>query len=58
MTTRSVLIGTAFAVIFGLLAWWMSRRKGLPAVGLATFLGIAGVYTGFWGVRPVVASRF
>lgn len=28
----------------------MSRRKGLPAAGLATFLGIAGVYTGFWGV--------
>jgi hypothetical protein len=51
MTTSSMLIGTAvFAVAFGVLAWRMSRRKGLPAAGLATFLGIAGVYTGFWGV--------
>lgn len=51
MTASSVLARTAvFAVAFGLLAWWMSRRKDLPAAGLSTFLGIAGVYTGFWGV--------
>ncbi len=28
----------------------MSGRKGQPAAGMTTFLGIAGVYTGFWGV--------
>ena len=51
MSVRSVLIGAAvFAAAFGLLGWWMSRRKGLPAVGVTTVLGIAGVYTGFWGV--------
>lgn len=51
MATRSVLIGAAvFAAAFGLLAWWVSRRKGIPAAGLSTFVGIAGVYTGFWGV--------
>jgi hypothetical protein len=51
VTTGAVLIGTAvLAVAFGLLAWWRSRRKGLRAAGLATFLGIAAVYTGFWGV--------
>ena len=28
----------------------MSRRKGLPAAGLTTFLGIAGDHTGFWAM--------
>lgn len=51
MTSRAVLIGAAvFAAAFGLLAYRMSRRKGVPAAGLTTFFGIAGVYTGFWGV--------
>ncbi len=51
MTIRSVLIGTAvFAAAFGLLAWWMSRRKGVPAAGWSTLLGISGVYIGFWAV--------
>ena len=51
MTNRAVLIYSGvFAAAFGLLVYWMSRRKGLPAAGLTTFLGIAGVYTGFWAV--------
>lgn len=51
MTTPSVLIGAAvFAAAFWLLVWWLSRRKGVPQAGLTTFLGIAGVYLGFWGV--------
>jgi hypothetical protein len=51
MTNRAVLLyAGVFAAAFGLLVYWMSRRKGLPAAGLTTFLGIAGVYTGFWGV--------
>ena len=51
MTTRSVLIFAAvFAAAFGLLVWWMSRRRGKPESGLTIFLGIAGVYVGFWGV--------
>lgn len=51
VTTRSVLIGAAvFAAAFGLLARWVSRRKGVPLAGLTTFLGIGGVYLGFWGV--------
>jgi hypothetical protein len=51
VTIRSALIGVAvFAAAFGLLVWWMSRRKGIPAAGLTIFLGIAGVYIGFWGV--------
>ena len=50
MTVRSVLIWTAvFAAVFGLFAWRMTRRKGVPAAGLTTLLGIAGVYTGLWG---------
>lgn len=51
MTTGSVLIDAAvFAAVFGLLVWWVSRRKGVPRAGLTAFLGIAGVYVGFWGV--------
>ncbi len=51
MTTRSVLVFAAvFAAAFGLLVWWISRRRGKPESGLTIFLGIAGVYIGFWGV--------
>jgi drug/metabolite transporter (DMT)-like permease len=51
MTTGSVLIfAAAFAAAFGLLVWWLSRRRGSPENGLTVFLGIAGVYVGFWGV--------
>ena len=51
MTVDSALIVTAmFFAAFGLLTWWMSRRKGLPSAGLPVLLGIPGVYIGFWGV--------
>jgi drug/metabolite transporter (DMT)-like permease len=46
-----VLIGAAvFVAAFGLLGWRMSRRKSIPAAGVTTFLGVVGVYAGFWGV--------
>ncbi len=55
MTTGSVLIFAAvFAAVFGLLVWWLSRRRGKPEMGLTIFLGIAGVYVGFWGVMRSV----
>ena len=51
MPVRSVLIGAAvFVAAFGLLGWRMSRRKSIPAAGVTTFLGVVGVYAGFWGV--------
>jgi hypothetical protein len=51
VTVRSALIWVAVvAVVFGLVAWRMTRRKGVPAAGLTTVLGIAGVFTGFYGV--------
>ena len=51
MTTGSVLIFAAvFAAAFGLLVWWLSRRRGKPEKALTIFLGIAGVCVGFWGV--------
>jgi hypothetical protein len=31
-----------------MLAWWLSRRRSKPESGLTIFLGIAGVYVGFW----------
>jgi drug/metabolite transporter (DMT)-like permease len=50
MTTRSVLILAAvFSVAFGVLVWWLSRRRGKPE-RLTIFIGIAGVYVGGWGV--------
>jgi hypothetical protein len=51
VTVDSVLIVAAvlFAA-FGLLGWWISRRKGVPAAALSALLGIPGVYIGLWGV--------
>jgi hypothetical protein len=55
MSTRSVLIFVAVvAAAFGLLVWWLSRRRGKPESGLTIFLGIGGVYVGFWGVMKSV----
>jgi hypothetical protein len=51
VTVDSALIGAAvFFAAFGLLGWWMSRRKGLRSAGLRILLGVAGVYIGFSGV--------
>jgi CHASE2 domain-containing sensor protein len=55
MTTGSVLIWAAvFAAAFGLLVWWLSRRRGTPESGLTIVLAAAGVYVGGWGVMKSV----
>lgn len=49
MTTGSALIFAAvFLAAFGVLVWWLSRRRGKPEYGLTILLGIAGVYVGAW----------
>jgi predicted PurR-regulated permease PerM len=49
-----LIFAAIFAAAFGLLVWWLSRRRGKPESGLTIFLGIAGVYVGFWGVMTSV----
>ena len=55
ITTRSVLVFAAvIATAFGLLVWWLSRRRGKSESGLTIFLGIAGVYVGGCAVMTSV----
>jgi cation transport ATPase len=47
VSVNSVLIFCAiFFAVFGVLVWWLSRRRGTPESGVTIFLGIAGVYIG------------
>ncbi len=48
---HTLLIGVAMAMVaFGLLAWWVGRRKRPHARGWAwSAVGMAGVYASFFG---------
>jgi len=55
MTTSSWLIYAAvFSAAFGLLAWWVFRRRGEPESGLTIFLAMAGLYVGIWSATKHV----